>query len=148
MPDRIERQAELNAPIARVWRAMADYREFGDWFGVKLNGPFVSGQPARGNITHPGYEHVVWEVMIAQMEEESVFSFRWHPYALDKTVDYSGERPTLVEFRLEEITGGTRLRLVESGFDGIPEERRAEAFQMHEGGWTQQMKNIESYLAK
>src|SRR3984957_18338947 len=100
MSDRIEKRIELKAPVSRVWRALTDYREFGEWFRVKLDGPFVAGQVSRGNITYPGYEHVRWEAVVQKMEPERLFSFTWHPYAIDPKTDYSKEAPTLVEFRL------------------------------------------------
>lgn len=148
MHDRIEKHLELKAPVSRVWRALTDYREFGQWFRVKLDGPFVVGQVSRGHITYPGYEHLQWEAVVRKMEPERLFSFTWHPYAVDPKVDYSKETPTLVEFRLEEAAGGTRLTLTESGFDKIPAARRAEAFRMNDGGWTEQMKNIKSHVAQ
>ncbi len=147
MENKIEKRIELNAPVARVWRALADYCEFGEWFRVALEGPFVVGQTARGHITWPGYEHIVWQAVVQKMEPESLFSFTWHPYAVDPGADYSTEPPTLVEFRLEPTATGTRLTLTESGFENVPAHRRAEAFRMNDGGWTQQMKNIENYVA-
>ena len=110
--------------------------------GEKLSGPFAPGRVARGQITHPGYEHVVWQATIKQMEAPRYFAFTWHPYGIDPKVDYTKEAPTLVEFRLEATMGGTRLTLTESGFDSVPAHRRAEAFRMNDGGWAQQMKNI------
>jgi len=148
MSDRIEKRLELKAPVSRVWRALTDYREFGEWFGVKLDGPFVPGQISRGRITHPGYEHVKWEAVVEKMEPERLFSFTWHPYSVDPTVDYSKETPTLVEFRLEKSASGTLLLLTESGFAKVPSNRRLEAFRMNDGGWTAQMKSIESYVAQ
>ncbi len=147
MSHSIEKQIDLKAPVSRVWRALTDFREFGGWFRVKLDGPFEAGQISRGHITYPGYEHLRWEAVVVRMEPESLFSLTWHPYAVDPKADYSKETPTLVEFRLEKIAGGTRLRLIESGFDKIPADRRADAFRMNEGGWTEQMKNIEVYVA-
>jgi len=146
--DRIEKRLELKAPVARVWHALTDYREFGEWFRVKLQGPFVVGETARGNITWPGYEHLVWEAVVQAMEPKRLFSFTWHPYSIDPKVDYSKETPTLVEFRLEAIAGGTLLMLTESGFDKIPAARRDEAFLRNDGGWTQQLKNIETHVAR
>src|SRR5215471_16594884 len=105
--DRIEKQIDLKAPVSRVWRALIDYREFGEWFRVKLEGPFVAGQASRGHITWPGYEHLVWEAVVQKIEPERLFSFTWHPYATDPSVDYSSEPPTLVEFRLEPSADGT-----------------------------------------
>jgi uncharacterized protein YndB with AHSA1/START domain len=147
MENRIEKRIELRAPLSRVWRALTDYREFGQWFGVRIEGPFVPGKPAQGQITIPGYEHVRWQVVIQKIEPERLFSFTWHPYAHDPQKDYSRETPTLVEFQLEETATGTLLRLTESGFDSIPADRRAEAFRMNDSGWTQQMRNIEKYVA-
>src|SRR6202165_5295888 len=143
----IEKRVELKAPVSRVWRALTDYREFGEWFQVKLDGPFVAGQVSRGHITHPGYEHVKWEAVVQKMEPEQLFSYTWHPYAIDPKVDYSQEIPTLVEFTLEKSEKGTLLKVIESGFDKIPSDRRMEAFRMNENGWGQQLKNIENYVA-
>jgi uncharacterized protein YndB with AHSA1/START domain len=148
MENRIEKRLELKAPVSRVWRALTNHREFGEWFRVKLDGPFVPGQISRGHITYPGYEHVKWEAVVQKMEPERLFSFTWHPYAIDPKIDYSKETPTLVEFRLEETATGTLLLLAESGFDKIPSHRLLEAFRMNDGGWTQQMKNIETYVAQ
>jgi uncharacterized protein YndB with AHSA1/START domain len=148
MSDRIEKRIELKAPVSRVWRALTDYREFGEWFRVKLNGPFVAGQVSHGQVTWPGYEHLKWEVVVQKMVPESFFSFTWHPYAVDPKTDYSKEPPTLVEFRLEKTAGGTLLLLTESGFDKIPAHRRLEAFRMNDGGWSQQMQNIEKHVAQ
>ena len=147
MSDRIEKSIELKAPVSKVWKALTDYREFGEWFRVTLEGPFVAGQAVRGRITHPGYEHLTWQAVVRQIEPEQYFSFTWHPYAVDPAVDYSAEPTTLVEFTLEDAAGGTLLRLVESGFDRIPPARRAEAYRMNSGGWDAQMENIEKYLA-
>jgi uncharacterized protein YndB with AHSA1/START domain len=146
MTDRIEKTVELKAPIARVWRALTDHREFGQWFRVRLEGPFVPGQVARGHITHPGYEHLHWEAVVQRMEPERLFSFTWHPYAIDPNQDYSGEPSTLVEFALEKTATGTRLRIVESGFDKLPPNRRDEAFRMNDRGWSIQTENIAQHV--
>jgi uncharacterized protein YndB with AHSA1/START domain len=145
--DRIEKQILLRAPQSRVWRALTDAEEFGVWFRVQFEGRFVPGQWTKGRITWPGYEHITMEVAVEQMEAESLFSFRWHPYAIDPEVDYSGEPTTLVEFRLETADGGTLLKVVESGFDQLPASRRDEAFRMNDGGWSQQLVNIERHVA-
>jgi uncharacterized protein YndB with AHSA1/START domain len=145
--DRIEKKVMLHAPRSRVWRAIADAEEFGAWFLVKLQGAFAEGVTIRGQITHPGYEHVTMEMEVARIEPESYFAYRWHPYAIDAAVDYSSEPMTLVEFRLEEADGGTLLTIAESGFDRIPLARRAEAFRMNDGGWAQQTRNIERHVS-
>src|SRR3981081_2522477 len=147
MNARIEKRIELKASVSRVWRALTDHREFGEWFGVKLEGPFVAGQLSQGQITHPGYQHVRWQAVVQKIEPESLFSFTWHPYGIDPKVDYSKEPPTLVEFRLQRTAHGTLLLLTASGCDKVPANRRAEAFRMNDAGWTQQMKNIESHVA-
>jgi uncharacterized protein YndB with AHSA1/START domain len=146
--DSIEKTIVLRASRARVWRALTDAREFGEWFRVKLEGRFAEGVAIRGHITYPGYEHVTMEVLVERIEPERLFSYRWHPYAVDPAVDYSSEPTTLVEFRLEEVPEGTRLTVVESGFDRVPPERRDEAFRMNDGGWTEQMGNIERHVAR
>lgn len=148
MDDRIEKRIELKAPVSRVWRALTDHGEFGEWFRVKLDGPFVPGQVSRGHITYPGYEHIRWEAVVQAMEPERLFSFSWHPYAVDPKIDYSQEAPTLVEFRLEQTASGTLLLLTESGFDKIPAHRRPEALLRNDGGWTEQMKNIAAHVAQ
>jgi uncharacterized protein YndB with AHSA1/START domain len=146
MNDRIEKRTELKAPLASVWRALTDYREFGEWFRVKLEGPFIAGEVSRGQIAYPGYEHLKWEALVQKIEPERLFSFTWHPYAVAPRIDYSSETPTLVEFRLEPIAGGTLLVVTESGFDKIPNHRRKDAFLANEGGWAEQIKNIEAYV--
>jgi len=148
MSDRIEKEVEIKAPVSRVWRALTDHREFGEWFRVRLDGPFVAGEPSHGFITWPGHEHLEWNAVTKVIEPETLFSFTWHPYGIDPKVDYSKETPTLVEFRLEPTAEGTRLRVTESGFDKVPAERRDLAFRMNENGWAQQMKNVEKYVSE
>jgi uncharacterized protein YndB with AHSA1/START domain len=146
MTDRIEKSVELKIPLSRAWRALTDHREFGAWFRVQLDTPFAPGKTVRGQITHPGYEHLKWEMVVQKMEPERLFSFTWHPYAVDPDRDYSSEVPTLVEFTLEKSATGTLLRVVESGFDKIPDKRRLEAFRMNETGWSEQMKNFARHV--
>src|SRR5580658_2479440 len=155
--DRIEKQVLLRAPIARVWRAISDAKEFGSWFGVKFDGPFTPGAKLRGVVvpttvneevakTQKAYEGTPFEITVEQMEPERLFSFRWHPYAVEQGVDYTQEPTTLVVFTLEETADGVMLTITESGFDQIPLARRAKAFSANEGGWTMQVKLIEAYL--
>ena len=146
--DRITEKVLLRAPRTRVWQALADSGEFGRWFGVKGLGAFTPGATVRGKITEKGYEHVILEATIERMEPGRLFSFRWHPFAVDPGVDYSGEPMTLVVFELEDAPNGTLLSVVETGFDGIPAARRAQAYEMHEQGWAGQMKAISEYLVK
>ncbi|MDX2170171.1 MAG: SRPBCC family protein [Deltaproteobacteria bacterium] len=144
--DRIEQQMEMRAPLARVWQALTDHQQFGTWFRVQLEAPFVVGQPTQGRITYPGYEHVVMRVVVQAIEPQHRFAFTWHPYAVDPTVDYASEPMTLVEFRLQPTRSGTRVSVTESGFDALPPGRRAEAYRMNSDGWSGQMQNIAAYV--
>ena len=148
MDDRIEKRIELKASVTRVWRALTDHREFGQWFGVKLTEPFQPGRVSRGQITYPGYEHVTWEVTVQTMEPERLFSFTWHPYAVDPDKDYSAEPQMRVEFRLEPAGEGTRLTVVESGFDALPADRRDEALRSNTGGWEEQVRNVKAHVER
>ena len=144
--DRIEKRFTVAAPRSRVWRAIADSQEFGTWFRMRLDGPFVAGKQMTGNITHPGYEHVKVDMRVERIQPESYFSYEWHPYAIGPTSDYENEPMTLVEFMLEEAKDGTAVTIVESGFDRIPLARRAEAFRMNEKGWEGQAKNLAKHV--
>src|ERR1700735_3501688 len=145
--DRIEKEILLRAPRKRVWRALSDSTEFGCWFGMKFDGPFVPGARMRGVIVpttvnaevakaQKEYEGMALEITIEQMEPERLFSFRWHPHAIERGVDYSAEPTTLVVFAMEQVAGGVMLTISESGFDQIPLSRRATAFTANDGGWS------------
>jgi uncharacterized protein YndB with AHSA1/START domain len=147
--DRIEKTIQINAPRSRVWRALSNAEEFGRWFGVSLKGQaFAVGQPAQGPFTTAGCEHLVFDVVIETMEPEKRLAFRWHPYAVDPKTDYSREERTLVTFELTDSAGGTLLKVVESGFDGVPPARRMEAFRENSAGWEIQLKNIAAHTTQ
>ena len=157
--DRIEKKITLRAPVSRVWRAVSDAREFGTWFGVEFDGPFTAGARVTGRITPTRVDPEVaklqephagkaFDFTIDRIEPERLFSFRWHPFAVEPGVDYSKEPATLVAFELAEVEGGTLLTITESGFDRIPLERRAKAFAANEGGWEHQTKLLEKYLLR
>ena len=157
--DRIEKKTLLRAPRSRVWRAISDAREFGRWFGVDFAAPFTAGAHMLGRIvpttvdaevaaSQKPYEGKTFEITVERIEPERLFSFRWHPFAVDEKVDYSAEPTTLVELKLEDAPGGTLLTVVESGFDRVPLARRAKAFEMNEHGWAAQMKLVEKYVAQ
>lgn len=145
--DRIEKQVTLDAPRSRVWRALTEVKEFNAWFGVSLATPFAPGAEVRGQINIRNYEHVTMTIWIETMEPPRFFSFRWHPYAIEPGIDYSAEPTTLVSFTLEDAGAGTRLTIVEAGFDAIPESRRAKAFTMNSNGWNGQAESIRKFLA-
>jgi uncharacterized protein YndB with AHSA1/START domain len=140
----IERSIVINAPRERVWRALSNAEEFGTWFGTKLEGQtFAPGKRVRGQITACGHEDAWFDVVVEQIKPQDLFSFRWHPFAVDPAVDYSREQPTLVTFTLKDAPGnGTLLTVVESGFDNVPPQRRLEAFRMNSRGWDAQINNI------
>ncbi len=146
MVDRIEKRIELAAPIERVWRAVTDHREFGTWFKVRLDQPFALGEMSTGQMTYPGFEHLPWLAKVEAIEEPLYFAFRWPPFYGEIEEDTSGDPWTLVEFRLEPTATGTRLILVESGFDALPEGRRGIAFRSNEGGWQEQIGNVKAHV--
>ena len=165
--DRIEKTVILRAPVARVWRAIADAREFGRWFGVRLDGEFAAGQAIRGTFDMKIDEaalmarqerlgvtpsklrwpapHAVFGT-VERIDPERYFSFRWVPFGIDAEADPEQEPTTLVEFRLEPVPEGTQLTITESGFDQVPAHRRARAFRMNEGGWTGQAENLRKHV--
>jgi len=156
--DRIQKTVTLRAPRSRVWRAVSDSKEFGEWFGVRFDGPFKSNTPLRGAITptradaevanlQKPYEGMTFEIIVDRIEPERLFSFKWHPFAVEKGVDYSSEPMTLIVFELEDVADETRLTITESGFDQIPLERRARAFTANTGGWSKQVELIAKHLA-
>jgi uncharacterized protein YndB with AHSA1/START domain len=146
MTNRIDKSIEIAAPLDRVWQALTDHEEFGTWFRVKLDQPFAPGAASTGQMTVPGYEHIRWNATVERMEAPSLFSYRWHPYALDPEIDYSAEPRTLVEFRLEPAGSGTRLTVTETGFEGLPAHRLPDALRMNERGWAAQVQNVKAYV--
>ncbi|WP_175890230.1 SRPBCC family protein [Burkholderia cepacia] len=156
--DRIEKQARLNASPDRVWEAVSNSGEFGQWFGVSFDGPFAAGQPLFGRITptrvdddvakaQEPYAGTVFEIVVDRVEPKQLFSFRWHPFAINPNVDYTSEPMTLVTFALAAQAGGTLLTVTETGFDQLIETRRAKAREMNDQGWAAQMTLIAKYLA-
>jgi uncharacterized protein YndB with AHSA1/START domain len=157
--DRIEKKVLLHASLKRVWRALADSGEFGSWFGIRFEGAFSPGAVVRGVITPTTVDPVVakaqepyagkrFEVVIEKMVAERLFSFRWHPHAVDANHDYSAEPMTLVEFALEDVKEGVMLTVTESGFDQIPAARRTQAFTANDGGWGMVVGLIAKYVAE
>ena len=157
--DRIEKEVLLRAPLSRVWQALTDASEFGTWFGVKFDGPFVAGSPVWGTVTmtkmddeiakhQKPYEGMRFQIFVERIEPESAFSFRWNPAAANEKFDPSKDPMTLVSFTLHQMPDGVLLKVIESGFDKVPAERRAKAFTENEGGWTMQMTLIRKYVEK
>jgi uncharacterized protein YndB with AHSA1/START domain len=145
--DRIEKRFELKAPRSRVWRALANAEEFGTWFRMKFSGVFAEGATVVGQVLHPGYEHLKVAMVVQRVEAERYFAYRWHPYPNDPARNYDAEPMTLVEFTLEETATGTHVTIVESGFDRLPADRRAEAFRMNDNGWNGQSKNLAKHVS-
>lgn len=148
MNAKIEKSIELKAPISKVWDAITDHTKFGQWFRAVVESPFVVGEVSHCLCRYPGHEHLEWDQTTVALEPPSYFALRW-PHADPKTGElYSADSITLVEFKLEEIAGGTRLTIIESGFEMLPEDRRAEAFRNNSGGWELQLENIREYLTE
>ena len=148
MQDRIEKTIDLRAPIQRVWRALTDHKEFGAWFRVALEKPFVVGEITEGNITYPGYEHMRLEARVVTMDDNKLFAFNWRPIPDENGESPLGELETLVEFKLEAIAAGTRLKIIESGFASLQTEdaARAEAIRLNTQGWEMQVENIAAHV--
>lgn len=156
--DRIEKQVLLNASRERVWHALSEAEQFGTWFGVRFDGPFVAGEELTGRIVptqvdenvaamQKPYEGTAFTWVVETIEPMQRIAFRWHPYSVEKNVDYESEPMTLIVFELHGAPGGILLTVTESGFDKLPPERRAKAFAANEGGWSHQMELIRKYLA-
>ncbi|MFI5507381.1 SRPBCC family protein [Mycobacterium sp. NPDC051804] len=156
--DRIEKEVLLKAPLERVWRAISDADEFGRWFGVRFDGPFVPGTSVIGTITPTTVDADVAKAQqphagkadawhIVAVEPQHRLAFRWHPFGVDDGADSSDEPTTLVEFTLEEMSDGVLLRIVESGFEALPAERRQSAFEGNDEGWSAQTELVRKYLA-
>lgn len=146
MEHTIEKQIEVKAPVSKVWEALTDSKQFGQWFKAEFKDPFTAGKTIIGMNTYPGYE-MEMKFYVKDIKPETYFSYAWHPFPMDKTFDYSKEEPTLVEFFLEPTKAGTLLKVKESGFNKITASRRAEAFKMHTGGWEEQLRNIKGYVS-
>jgi uncharacterized protein YndB with AHSA1/START domain len=146
MNNSIMKRIELTAPVSRVWRALTDHTEFGTWFRARLDGPFVIGRATRGPSTYPGYEHIQFEIVVTRLEPERSFAFTWGPYAVEPNEEGANDPPTTVEFRLEAVVGGTRLHLVETGYDKFPSDRREIVFRDNDDGWTVQLENIKRHV--
>lgn len=145
--DRIERTITVPVSRSRLWRAITNVEEFNAWFGVALESPLVEHAVVSGNITIADYTHLRMTIHVDAVEPERRFAFRWHPNAIDQTVDYSREPMTLVTFTLDEVEAGTRLTIVESGFDALPASRRIAAFESNSAGWAAQLENIAAYVS-
>ena len=157
LDNRIEMHIVLKAPVARVWDALTDSRQFGIWFGMDLDGPFAAGQPITGRIAPTQVDAEVAKMqepyagtpvsfVIDRIEPKTLFSMRWHPFAIDPAVDYSGEPMTLIVFALKETNDGVELTVTETGFEHIPAHRRTAALKANDGGWAKQMELIAAYV--
>ncbi len=149
MSDAITKSIDIAAPVDTVWDALTDFEKFGAWFRVALDQPFVVGRSSTGHMTYPGYEDYRWEARVMAIEPMTRFAFEWPATGGDKALMDSGvpvPEWTLVTFLLEPIAGGTRLTVTESGFDSVPEPRRANVMRDNDGGWAQQVQNIRTYV--
>lgn len=158
MQNEIRKEITLKAPLSKVWAAISEAGQFGQWFGVRFDGPFKAGETLKGVIVPTAvndevaamqkpYEGTPFEIVVDEITPRTRFSFYWHPYGVEKDYDYSQEPMTLCTFSLAEVPEGVRLVITETGFENIPLARRAQAFTANDGGWTAQTKLIEAYLA-
>lgn len=146
-PNHIERSVLIRAPRDQVWDALTDARKFGEWFHVHLRGDFEPGETITGSVTEKDLHGLQVKMDIGLMDRQRLFSWRWHPGAINPNIDYSREPTTLVEFKLEDgPKGATHLTVVESGFREIPPERRDAAYRLNYEGWGIQMSRIEDYV--
>jgi uncharacterized protein YndB with AHSA1/START domain len=156
--DRIDKVVFLSAPRERVWAAIADAKRFGSWFGIRFEGEFAVDAHLVGTIVPTEVDPAMAQAMaphagltvdfyIERIEPMNVFVYRWHPFAIDRDVDYSAEETTTVTFALADAPAGTSLKIMEIGFDGLPFERRGPAFEANDEGWFEQTKLLEKYLA-
>lgn len=151
--DRIEKSVVLHAPLDRVWRAIADATEFGRWFGVRVDGPFVAGSVVNAEMTgtlideavaaeqcaHP---HGPFPLQIVSVQPRRQLAFRWNPLPGTEFAELF----TLVEFTLSETADGVRLTVVESGFDALPAGPRRSAWTDNDRGWTIQLDLVGRYV--
>ena len=144
--DAITRTVIIKAPRSRVWKAVSDAKQFGAWFGVRIDGVFSPGRASSGRMTIKGFEHYDFTIDIDRVEPETLFSYAWHPYAIDLEKDYSHEKKTLVTFRLSDVPEGTKVEITESGFDALPKDRYDEAYRSNTGGWAHQAENVRNYV--
>jgi uncharacterized protein YndB with AHSA1/START domain len=146
MADRIEKSFVVKAPVSRVWEALSDHRQFGQWFRVALDQPYEVGGRSTGQMTEPGYEQYKWRAVIEALEPERRLAFRWvHSDTPEAPKD---EDPmTLVEFRLVAKGDATEVTITESGFEALPDAKRGEALRSNAEGWDIQAGNLVDYLA-
>lgn len=145
--DQIVKVVTLAAPISKVWRALTDFEQFGAWFQVDLDGPFVPGGESTGRMTYPGHEGTPWLAYVERITPERYFSFRWPSKEPDPGTSLSEQCNMLVEFELEPTDGGTRLTITESGFSQLEDADRLECFRRNTDGWNIQSENIARYVS-
>jgi len=142
--DTVEREVVYPQPIARVWAALTEPELMRRWFcGAGAEIDLRPGGEARFM-----WDHGTSRAIVETVDPPRQFAFRWAP-------GYGGEDPslplaeqplTLVEFTLDEVDGGTRLRLVESGFAALPDAMRTAAFRDNDQGWDGCLANFAAAL--
>lgn len=144
--DRIERDVFIRAPLSRVWEALTDDSQFGQWFGVRLSGPFTAGGRVHATVTGEKMTGVTFDIFVQEIVPPRLFSWRWYAHDVAPGAETPDEPMTLVEFHLEAAEGGTRLRVIESGFDRVPASQRLQSYRNNSEGWTIQVANIERHV--
>ena len=134
--NRIEREMTFEVPREDVWAAITEPEQLGRWFGSSAE---LDLRPGGEGFFHWDDLDVTTKVTVEAVVPPERFSYRWEPGGASE-----GGPTTLVEFTLEEIPGGTRLRLVESGFSGFPPESR----QGNEFGWDSELGDLRELLVR
>jgi uncharacterized protein YndB with AHSA1/START domain len=147
VPDQIERETVIDAPVQRVWQLITEAEHLGRWFGDA--GAEIDLRPG-GAIVLRWTDHGTTRGRVVAVEPQRRFAYRWAPFK-----DPGGEGPlegnsTLVEFTLSPEGDGTRLRVVESGFASLAtsDEQRAKNLDGNTRGWAHETDELREYAAK
>lgn len=143
--DSITRQIQIDSDLQRVWDALSDATAFGEWFRVKLDGPFVVGKTTTGHMTYHGYEGVPWTSVTEVIEPPRRFVFRWPDCPPGEDVGPDAVWLT-VEFTLQPQDGGTLVTVAETGFAALPEDRRVSMLRDNAEGWEIQAANLKRHV--
>lgn len=143
--DSITRQIQIDADPQRVWDALADATAFGQWFRVKLDGPFAVGETTTGKMTYPGHEGAPWTSVTDVMDPPKRFVFRWPNCPPGEEAGPNTVWQT-VEFTLQPQDGGTLVTVTETGFAALPEDRRISVLRDNREGWRIQTINLKHHV--
>jgi uncharacterized protein YndB with AHSA1/START domain len=143
----IERETKIEAPVERVWALLTEAEHVGRWFSDA--GAEIDLRPG-GAMVLRWEEHGTGRARIVDVEPHRRFSYRWAPIREHWGEDPNERNSTLVEFTLAADGDGTRLKVVESGFEALEgtEEQRRSSFEGNSEGWDTQLGNVSRYAEK